>query len=481
MSSIPIVQGTAVSDAKYQPYQQQQQHPSNDYVQVQLPSDELRRNPIKHYQDVVWAILFVVHLILMLGYIGMGWSSNNNDGADDASSSLSHAVLLVSVTTGLGSAFLSTAMLGVLMQHTEALIKGGLILVVVLQLVMGVFLLLTGQLFMGIISLAFFALLCWYAKNVWTRIPFAVVNLQTALTAVRLNMGLMVLAVGFMVLAVVWTIAFTMGVGDAVNTSNMFLAFFLLLSYYWVHQVLQNTMQVITCGVVGTWWWYPLEAAACWSQALTDSLIRALTYSFGSICFGSFLVALIQALRALEQMAANQREGDGDAKLLFLVVHCLVQFILGCIESILEFINRWAYTYVGIYGFGYLEAGRNVFTLFQNKGWTAIISDNLCRDALLLMSLLVGLCSGLMGLVIGYTNASLFQNMGAESSLWPSFGIGFLCGFLVASVMFSVVGAGVNTVIVCFAEDPAAFERNHPELSGQMRAAWVQAWPELSV
>ena len=43
----------------------------------------------------------------------------------------------------------------------------------------------------------------------------------------------------------------------------------------------------------------------------------------------------------------------------------------------------------------------------------------------------------------------------------------------------SVVGAGVNTVIVCYAESPAEFEANHPQLSSEMRAAWHQAWPEI--
>jgi len=41
----------------------------------------------------------------------------------------------------------------------------------------------------------------------------------------------------------------------------------------------------------------------------------------------------------------------------------------------------------------------------------------------------------------------------------------------------SVVGSAVNTVIVCFAEAPNEFQRNHPELSEEMRATWRQAWP----
>jgi hypothetical protein len=55
--------------------------------------------------------------------------------------------------------------------------------------------------------------------------------------------------------------------------------------------------------------------------------------------------------------------------------------------------------------------------------------------------------------------------------------LGLLVGFLFASIMMSVVGSAVNTVIVCFAEAPAEFQSNHPQLSEEMRAAWRQAWP----
>jgi Plasma-membrane choline transporter len=94
-------------------------------------------------------------------------------------------------------------------------------------------------------------------------------------------------------------------------------------------------MHVTTAGVVGTWWFVPAEANSFWSPALSDSACRATTYSFGSICFGSLLVALIQALRALE----HHTRGNDD----FQFLSCIIQCILGCLESILEGINRWAY------------------------------------------------------------------------------------------------------------------------------------------
>ena len=83
------------------------------------------------------------------------------------------------------------------------------------------------------------------------------------------------------------------------------------------------------------------------SLFLSLSLCSALTTSFGSICFGSLIVAIIQTLRELASQAQNQREGN--------ILACLAQCILSCIESLVEFFNRWAYVYVGLYGYSYLE------------------------------------------------------------------------------------------------------------------------------
>ena len=83
--------------------------------------------------------------------------------------------------------------------------------------------------------------------------------------------------------------------------------------------------------------------------------------------FKSLIVAFLRALEMLASMArANDDGGIGV---------CIAQCIISCIASMLEYFNKWAYIYVGVYGFGYLEAGKNVFELFKNRGWEAIIAD----------------------------------------------------------------------------------------------------------
>lgn len=154
-----------------------------------------------------------------------------------------------------------------------------------------------------------------------------------------------------------------------------------------------------------------------------------------------------------------------------------------------------------MYGFSYLEAGRNVIQLFQNKGWTVIISDDLCDNVLFMVSVAVGLASGLVGLVLGSMDPNMFVSLGYDHAGGPAFLVGTLTGFLLSSVMMSVVGSSVNTVIVCkfyessgwqflcsshatalssgYAEDPASFQMNHPQLATDMRTAWMQAFPGI--
>lgn len=52
------------------------------------------------------------------------------------------------------------------------------------------------------------------------------------------------------------------------------------------------------------------------------------------------------------------------------------------LAGIMEYINRWAYIYVGIYGYDFRTSGKAVMDLFRNRGWTAVINDDLTSTAL---------------------------------------------------------------------------------------------------
>ena len=72
------------------------------------------------------------------------------------------------------------------------------------------------------------------------------------------------------------------------------------------------------------------------------SFKRSITTSFGSICLGSLLVAILETLRTLIRYARAQRDN--------IIAFC-ADCILGIIESLLRYFNLYAFTQVAIYGY----------------------------------------------------------------------------------------------------------------------------------
>ena len=476
---IPIVQGVDVPSSPKKNHGTDNHNNDSSYQQVQEDGDSLTfTNPdlreAPQYQDKIWALLFWIHLAIMIPIMVLNLSADGVLEHANGSTVSYVGIVVFCGLVGVVSLVASITTLGFMITYSEGLVQTALILSVAMSGVLAVLGFMAGQTVMGIFGIIFFCIGICYAKLVWPRIPFAAANLSSALSAVHMNMGLTTVAYALTLVAFGWTILWVLSLGEAATggNPNAGIVFLLLVSYYWVHQVLSNIVHVTTAGTIGTWWFVPTEASSCWSPAIKDSLKRATTYSFGSICLGSLLVSIVQALRS---MAAMARQND-DLQMLVCIIDC----ILGLLQDLIEYLNMWSYVYVGLYGFSYLEAGRNVMTLFQQKGWTVIITDDLANNVLFLMSLVVGLLTGIVGWILNSTVPALLYNMDlAGSPAACSFLIGFIVGFGFCSIVMSVVGSAVNTVIVCFAESPAEFETNHPALSAKMRGAWMQAWPDL--
>ena len=127
--------------------------------------------------------------------------------------------------------------------------------------------------------------------------------------------------------------------------------------------------------------------------------------------------------------------------------------------------------------------GKNVITLFKNRGWEAIIADDLISNVFFFLSLCVGLiCMGI-GFAFNATSPEgWFENSPSPDSVSATCaGLGFIVGLVLSSILMSTIGSAVNAVIVCFAEGPAEFEANHPELSRKMRETWIEFYPNSGV
>jgi hypothetical protein len=387
----------------------------------------VKKQPTK-CRDPLFAVLLYANVAAIIGVFVAynGTTALNTLGGNDAENEATTDYSGIA-KTAIGAAAIATvlsgAMLQVLMCIPALLIKTALIFNVVMAGVVAAYGFLSGNLIVGIVGILFFALMLCYARAVWARIPFATANLKTATSAVRANCGVSFIAYIFTALAFGWVILWSLAVagvqdqlvecsdadGNTVCTNpNYGYLFLLFLSLFFTSQVIQNCVHVTVAGVVASWWFTPSQSGFC-SGAVCGSFFRTMTTSFGSICFGSLLVAIIQAIR---QLAETARQNDE----LGSTLACCIDCILGCLESIIEYFNKWAFVYVGVYGFGYCEAGKNVMTLFKDRGWEAVIADDLVGMVLGMMSLIVGAITGGFA-VLFVTATNWFDNFsGSEDN-----------------------------------------------------------------
>jgi len=318
-----------------------------------------------------------------------------------------------------------------------------------------------------------------YMFVVWDRIPFASANLTTALTGVRDNLGLVGVALFFQFLALLTSIYFcftyvglrnAMLNGQLANLSdswrNVVLSL-LVVSYLWTYQVLRHIVMVTVAGTIGSWWFRN-------PSALKETFTVATVYNFGSICHGSLLIGIVQVLRQFTEGLRPHHEGSS----MMCLYECSVFFqgkIVGCVDILADTLTPWAYPYVGLYHYGLKEAGHKANELFDKRGWSRIVTDDLITSVLFLCSLVIGGVSGCFSVMLQILDSTGLTSFGHP--VYVSFMIGFMIGIVLSAVLFSIIDSSVSAVIVCFAGSPVEFHNNHPELSREMRFAWKEVWP----
>ncbi|KAG0018062.1 putative choline transporter, neither null mutation nor overexpression affects choline transport [Entomortierella chlamydospora] len=244
------------------------------------------------------------------------------------------------------------------------------------------------------------------------------------------------------------------------------LLIFSLFSFYWTSQVLANIAHTTICGVYATYYFMKGSPQGVTKSPTVESMKRACTTSIGSICFGSLIIAIIQTLRAIANIARN----DGNGIVAF--IGCLIDCLLACIQGLAEYVNKYAFAQVAIYGKPYIEAAKDTWTIIQDRGIEQIINDNLIGNVWGMAGLLGGILSAVGSYIYLRFATPAFNSNGQFT--YAIIIVGFVMGLQIVFTVGTVIDSGVVTTFVCLAEDPAALARTKPELFEKIRATWPQ-------
>ncbi|KAE8318425.1 plasma-membrane choline transporter-domain-containing protein [Aspergillus transmontanensis] len=479
------------ADPNYQrgPEPKQPHEPPPTYNQAVYGFDDAFKIEKPKFNDI-WAGLLLI--AVFLGYVAVSgitihryakYKGFNGGGIYDSSNTFSldtNTLVLFIFVLCVALAFSWAYFLGA-RYFPKVFIWATGILNIVFALATAIYYLAKKQYGGGIVFLIFgvFAIICFIS---WIpRIPFTAFMLETSIDVSRKH-GHM-----FLVSAIGGIVAVAFGAWFSVTLVSIYVAYepnsggvnpacrdgggcstgrviglvvYVTFAMYWFSEWLKNTVHTTIAGVYGTWYFWSNSPNGMPKGATRGAFKRATTYSFGSISFGSLIIALINMLRQACSVAQRHEAAEGN------LLGSIAFWILGCFISMLDwlvtFFNRYAFCHIALYGKPYIESAKDTWTMMKDRGVDALVNDCLMGPVLTMGSVFVSyVCALLSYLYLQYTHPA-YNSGGEFTPVIMAFS--FVIGLQVCQIFMTPVGSGIETIFAAMAWDPQVMIQNHPDL-----------------
>jgi len=411
------------------------------------------------YNDLGFAFAFIAQLAAVIGWVCFAASSGKYHAVEGAASSGKTVVLLENIRHGAPTSpnpadsmhyfiiliFLSLAIatffaalwMALLKSFPVEMVKGSLFMLPCASGILTVYTLATGgQFIMMAIMTALSALFVWWS---WDRVDFTARIVKATITIYDKASLIYAIGFGVIMLQVAWMTILILAViplvGEGGGNAGVFVL--LLLSMYWGMHVISNILYVSAAGVVARHYFGEQK-----EEATKKAFGQACTNYFGSICLGSLLIAIVQTLRDLVKKAAEHNDGNAAAAAIACVADCL----LGCLESLVQIFNEFAFCYIAIYGIGFFDAAKKTYNLLTS-------SDALIKDTITNIVTLFG-CLGVAIACAGFNCLAAWRLQLSKQYAGGAAFAGFVVGFAIMSVVSRIVEGGCTTLVICFEEEP---------------------------
>lgn len=230
----------------------------------------------------------------------------------------------------------------------------------------------------------------------------------------------------------------------------------LLRLYYFIFATLwcNALIQAIGTFVVASaccMWYYNHGANSELDSPVLRSFKMAIRYHFGSLAFGSFILAVVQFLQVMLEIFKKQAESTGadQNKCFEYVINCL-RCCMACVERIVKFLNETAYIQIALRGKNFCGAAKDGFEIVWSNGMRYLIVAGV--GALMAF---VGKVMIAVGSTAGFYVLVTFVPSIKDNILEPLYllMIIFIISFTIASLFMGIYSLAIDTLLACFIVD----------------------------
>ncbi|KAL2709739.1 Protein PNS1 [Kluyveromyces marxianus] len=247
---------------------------------------------------------------------------------------------------------------------------------------------------------------------------------------------------------------------------------------YYIAEVIRNVIHCTVSGIFGTWYYFSKSDQGMPRFPAFGALKRALTYSFGSICFGSLIVAFIETAKAVLRLLVDGVAGGGADSGWVQCIALLANFIFSFLEWLTRYFNHYAYVFIALYGKPYLRAAKETWHMIREKGIDALINDNLINVALGFYTFFTCYITALFAyLYLRYTKPDYNHDNAYTPALMA---FAFIIAMEISNIATETIRSGTATFFVSLGNDPEVFHLSYPERFDEIFRSYPDVLKKLS-
>lgn len=242
---------------------------------------------------------------------------------------------------------------------------------------------------------------------------------------------------------------------DVTTVLNIF-NFFMFL---WTNQVVQGVGIMTIAGAVCELYWRRENASPPRFPVLS-SYVRTMKYNLGTICFGGFIIAVVQLIRACILYVEQQlREANQNSRIV-RVIMCVMKSYLWCLEKCLKAISKNAFIWSAMYGHSFCHSAIESFKLVLNNfTYVAILSSMSFVVSLLGKVSVTALCTLVAFAWLEFDKGFQYGGDRALNSIWLPLLLSTFLAYFIASCFFYVYDMVIDTMMMCFIRDMDLVEK----------------------
>ncbi|XP_064616892.1 choline transporter-like protein 2 [Liolophura sinensis] len=233
---------------------------------------------------------------------------------------------------------------------------------------------------------------------------------------------------------------------------TVYLEIYMLFMFFWCLNFVIALGQMTLAGAFASYYWAWEKPRDIPTFPLMSALWRCFRFHFGSLAFGSLLVAIVQLVRVFLEYLDSKLKGSENGAAKF-VAKCL-KCCFWCLEKLIKFINKNAYILIAVYGKNFCTSAKNAFLLIMRNIVRTVVLDRVA-DFVLFLSKIFVTAAAFVGAFFWFQGRVPFfrEYVPNLNYYWTPIVLVGIGAFMIATCFFSVYDMAVDTLFLCFLED----------------------------